>query len=325
MIVSSELRAWANDPERQREARHAADGLATSWGDGPIHRRFAESFADLPDNDAQAVIAAVEALFADDLWVDTLIATLAAEMHRNPFFEPPFRHISSDVHKGLIVYEDDHVSIAAGVSGVTDLAGKKSGIRPATSIAFSGQASVFKFVKSGGARLSFWRVPTITETFTASDAGRCERIGERAIVNGEILVLDGRCETFIIEQASSNIVILQASVKPGRAPVAVEYSSDSRAFVGCSAADDSASRIQMITTLLRKLGATSAVPAIAAFADHPNFFVRWHVMRDLIGLDPIAALPHLTRMAAGDPHPETREAARRTLVRLRQATMRKAA
>jgi HEAT repeat protein len=81
----------------------------------------------------------------------------------------------------------------------------------------------------------------------------------------------------------------------------------------------------MITTLLRKLGATSAVPAIAAFVDHPNFFVRWHVMRDLIGLDPIAALPHLTHMAAGDPHPETREAARRTLVRLREATMRKAA
>ena len=42
------------------------------------------------------------------------------------------------------------------------------------------------------------------------------------------------------------------------------------AYVGCSAADDSASRIQMITTLLRKLDCAAAFPAIAAFLDHPE-------------------------------------------------------
>ena len=37
---------------------------------------------------------------------------------------------------------------------------------------------------------------------------------------------------------------------------------------------------------------------MAGFLDHPDFFVRWHVMRELLGLDAAAALPHLKRMAA---------------------------
>ena len=83
----------------------------------------------------------------------------------------------------------------------------------------------------------------------------------------------------------------------------------------------------MITTLLRKLDAGRAVPEMAAFLDHPNFFVRWHVMRDLLALDAAAAMPHLKRMAARDPHPETRRCARKVLDGIESGSiaMRKAA
>jgi hypothetical protein len=129
-------------------------------------------------------------------------------------------------------------------------------------------------------------------------------------------VVDGRQQSFVIEHACSNLVVLQASVKVDRAPVSAEFDSATGAYVGCSAADDSASRIQMLTTLLRKLGWDAGFPAIAEFLTHPNFFVRWHVMRELLGLDAEAALPHLERMAATDPHPENRRAARAVLDRL---------
>ena len=72
----------------------------------------------------------------------------------------------------------------------------------------------------------------------------------------------------------------------------------------------------MITTLLRKLDHQAAFPSVAAFLDHQDFFVRWHVMKELLGLDAHAALPHLKRMAASDPHPEPRRAARAVLDRL---------
>ena len=319
MFIDDELRAWIGDPQSQHSTRLRADAAATRWEAGPFHQQFIKAMAAIPTQSAAAVAEAVRALFADDAWVDALLDALAAEMRADAFFEPPFRHINSDIHSGLMVYEDDLVSIAAGVSPVAELAAKKRAKRGGTSIAFSGQLSVLKFVKAGGARLSFWRTAPITDAFTANEAGRCEQAGARDIADGDILTVDGRCETFVIEQARANLVILQATVKPGRAPVSVEYDSVSREYVGCSAADDSASRIQMITTLLRKLDCAAAFPAIAGFLGHPNFFVRWHVMRELLGLDALAALPHLKRMAATDPHRDTRRVARAVLDRLDSA------
>jgi len=316
MIVGPELRAWTADIRLQRGTRTAADRVAREWTAGPVHHRFSEKMAGLPERRAETVARAVVELFADDAWVDTLIGVLAEAMRRDSFFEPPFRHLDSDIHSGLIVFEDDNVSIAAGVSGVAHLAAKKSASRHATSIAFSGQVGVLKFVKAGGARLSFWEAPLITDRFTAATAGRCRKTGFRALADGEILTVDGRFQSFVIDRAETDLVILQATVKPDQAPLSVEYDARTHEYVGCAAADDSASRIQMIATLLRKLDGEGAFEAIAGFLGHPHFFVRWHLMRELLGLDAEAALPHLKRMAARDPHPETRRAARSVLDRI---------
>jgi len=326
MIVGEELQRWARDRDAQRRTRAGVDAFAGAWNRGPVHGRFDAVMAGLADRDADSVAAAVAILFADDAWVDALIGGLADAMRRDCYFEPPFRHLNSDIHSGLLAFEDDSVSIGAGVSRAGQLAARKSGARGGLSVSFSGQLTLFKFVKAGGARLSLWEAPPITASFTAANAGRCARTGARAIADGEILIVDGRHQSFVIEHAASNLVILQATVKPDRAPLSVEYDAATGAYVGCSAADDSASRIQMIATLLRKFGHDAAFPAIAAFLDHANFFVRWHVMRELLGLDAAAALPHLRRMAARDPHPETRAAARSVLDRVERAVVdRKAA
>lgn len=309
MIISSELRAWVGDRDRQKSARRASADFADAWAKGPVHRQFTAAMAKLRHPSGVEVATAIAQLFADDRWVSTVIATLAEPMRQDPFFEPPFRHLNSDIHSGLIVFEDDHVSIAAGVSQASQLAAKKSAKRGRTSIAFSGQINVLKFVKVGGATLSFWKAPEINPAFSAASAGRCERVGERAIADGEVILIDGRSESFVVERARSNLIILQATVKPDQAPLAVEYDSETLEYAGCSAADDSASRIQMITTLLRRLDARQAFTTVASFASHKCFFVRWHVMRELIGLDPAAALPLLADMAANDAHAETRRAA----------------
>jgi len=53
--------------------------------------------------------------------------------------------------------------------------------------------------------------------------------------------------------------------------------------------------------------------------------VRWHVMRELLGIDAHAAFPHLKRMAAHDPHQDVRRAARAVLDGLQAPDSRKAA
>ena len=321
MITGRELRAWIGDRERQRRTQGEINAFARTWNAGPFNRRFAAAMAALPEHSAAAVVAAVQALFAEPDWADALIDALAGAMRDDPFFEPPFRHFSGDLHGGLVVYEDEHVAVAAGVTRIADLAARKQAKRGATSIGFTGEVTLIKFIKAGGATITLWEAPPITGEFRAAAAGRCRCAGNRRLKDGEVVVIDGRSQGFVIESARSNLVVLQATVKHQRAPLSVEYDSAAHEFVGCSAADDSASRIQMISTLLRKLDCAAAFPAIAAFLDHPTFFVRWHVMRELLGLDAEAALPHLKRMAARDPHRETRRAARAVLDRIESGAL----
>lgn len=316
MIISEELRLWLGDRAAQRRTEEAIRAFGREWDSGPVHRALGAATFPLEDPEPEAVAAVVANLLADEFWVDALIDGLAGALRADPYFEPPFQHISSDIHSGLVVFEDRHVSIAAGVTRADQLAAKKLAKRGPSSIAFSGQMMLFKFLKAGGARLSFWECPAIGGSFSAATAGRCVRTGEREIEDGEVVIVDGRRESFVIEHAAANLVILQASVKPGRAPLAVEYDSESGAYVGCSAAHDSASRIQMISSLLGKLDCAAAFPAIADYLDHDNFFVRWHVMKELLVLDASRSLPLLKRMAARDSHAEVRRAARATLDRL---------
>lgn len=324
MIVDAELAAWGADRRRQRETSDAANRLALAWGQGPVHRRFGETFDAVTEDSAESVAAAAAALLADDAWLDGLIDTLAAEMRRNPWFEPPFRALNGDLHTGLIVYEDDKVTIAAGISRAAPLAARKTAKRNAASVNFTGQVSVLKFVKAGRATLSFWEAPEIGLHFSAETAAPCRHTGRRRIEDGEILTIDGRRQAYAIDRVRSNMLLVQAVVKTGQAPLSVEYDAATCAYVGASAVDDSDSRIQMVTTLVRKLGRADAVPVLARFLDHPSFFVRWHVMREMLGLDVAAALPHLRRMAEADPHPDARVAAGSVLGRAEQA-LRKAA
>jgi HEAT repeats len=319
MIVGPDLEAWLADRPRQRRTQAAIDDFAKDWRSGPVHRRFDDALVKIPDQSAEAIAEAMRELFADHGWVDGLIDSLAAACARDPFFDPPFRAISSDVHNGLLVFEDPRVSIAVGVSTAARLAAKKSGRRGPTSVGFTGQLTVLKFVHAGDAALSLWEAPPVTADFAAASAGTCVRTGERRLADGDILTIDGRCQTYVIEAARANLFVLQASIALDQAPLSVEYDSASLAFVGCSATDDGASRIQMIATLLRKLDCGAAFDALVPFLDHPDFFVRWHVMRELLGLDASAALPHLRRMAETDPHPDPRRTARIVLDRFDEA------
>src|SRR3954466_8478540 len=189
MAAGQDLQNWLTDSERQRSPRRAVDGFARRWNGGAVQHRFEEAIANLPAQTAEAVAEAAAALFADDSWISALIAGLAAELAADLCFEPPFRAISSDIHQGLIVFEDERVTIAAGVTGALQLAAKKNAPRAGTSIGFTGRTTVLKFVKAGNAVLSFWEAPETPAAFPGAGGGRCRRVGERRLADGDILVV----------------------------------------------------------------------------------------------------------------------------------------
>lgn len=69
----------------------------------------------------------------------------------------------------------------------------------------------------------------------------------------------------------------------------------------------------MLATAVRMFGRDDAFEEVVALLDHPAHFVRWHGMRECIGLDPQRAYPHLVRLSQEDAQPSVRRAAMRTL------------
>src|SRR5436190_3635857 len=160
MIVSERLKAWTKDRSAQGATQASIDRFGSDWNRGPVHRRFDDAMASLPPIfTAEQVAETVRSLFADHAWVDILVSGLADRMREDPFFEPPFRSLNSDLSAGLLVFEDEKVSIAISVTSALQVAVQKNRPRGATSVSFSGQLNVLKFVKTAGVTLSFWEAP----------------------------------------------------------------------------------------------------------------------------------------------------------------------
>ena len=313
MIAGAELAEWLADRGAQQRSRDAVEAVSVTWAHHPLKTDLERRLAALPERSAAAVLDAARAFIDRDGDIASLLAAMRAGSRADPFFRPPFHPVSGEVQSGLLLFHNRDLSISLGVSGVDMLAAKKAGPRGASSISFSGVTALFRFVKAGGATLSFWEAPPIGDDFVAAQAGKCRFIERRKIADGDELVLDGRRQSFVIEHAASDIVYFHAMVRSEAAPLTTEYDSKTLAFVGASSTDEAASRMEIMVSLLRTMEREDAVPLIVEVLASPHFYTRWHAMRELLALDADAAHPHLRRMAEADPHPEVRVAARQTL------------
>ena len=313
MIAGAALADWLADRGAQQRSRDAVEAVSVTWAHHPLKTDLETRLAALAERSAAAVLDAARGFLDREEDIAALLKAMRAGSRADPFFRPPFHPVSSDVQAGLLLFHNRDLSISLGVSGVDQLAAKKAGPRGASSISFTGITALFRFVKAGGATLSFWEAAPIGDDFVAARAGKCRFVERRKIADGEEIVLDGRCQSFVIEHAVSDIVYFNAMVRPEAAPLAAEYDSRTLAFAGASSTDEAASRMEIMVSLLRTMEREDAVPLIVEVLASPHFYTRWHVMRELLALDADAAYPHLARMAEADPHPEVRAAARQTL------------
>ncbi len=275
--------------------------------------RLEAALAAMAEEDSDAILATARALLDDDGAIEALVGPMVASARADPFYRPGLRTASGEVNHALVLWDQPRLTILLGTIGPDALAAKRTFGGGPASITFDGQVTLFRFLRAGGATLSFWEAPAIGPGFTAAASGRCRRVGRRRIEDGETLAVDGRRQSFVIDHAVADIVYLHASTPAGAAPLAVAYDSASLVMAGASATDESGSRIQMMLSLLRAMDRRDSAPAFAEALRASQFHARWQAMRELLALDAGLALPHLREMAAADPHPEVREAAARTL------------
>ncbi|MGE0178422.1 MAG: HEAT repeat domain-containing protein [Sphingomonas sp.] len=313
MIPGPALAAWLADRAAQDASFARVQASAAKWGTHPLMTQLERRLSELA-NPTQAAILAEADRFMDQIQaIDELFADMIAGCRADPFFRPPLYPLSGDIHTGLLLFHNPMLSIALSVTGIDQLAAKKVAHGGKGSIAFSGMPTKFRYLRAGGATLSFWEAPGIGPDFVASGAGQARFVETRQLGDGDEVMIDGRHQSFVIEHAAGDMLFFQAMVRLGGAPITAEYDRETLAFLSASSTDEASSRVQMMVSLLRTMEREDALPLMERELDGPHFYTRWHVMREMLALDAQAALPALKRMAADDPHPEVRATASQTL------------
>jgi hypothetical protein len=314
MIIKDDLARWLDDPSAQSQTRQAMEDAARALARLPGLVPLVGGLAAAEREGADTVLGLARTLLDDEGAIRACLDLLIAGAARDPFFRPPLRAVGAEVQNGLLLFHQPSLSIQLSVMSAERIAEKRFRRgNAAASIFFTGQRSLFRFLDAGGATLSLWEAPEIDSQFVAEGSGQCRMIGRRALADGDILEVDGRRNSFIVEDAPSDLVFIQATTPLGAAPVSAEYDWATRRLVGTSGTDDAGSRIQLMLTLLRASDRRDAAPFFADFAASGPFHARWQAMREFLGLDADAALPGLRAMAANDPHPEVRAAAAEAL------------
>lgn len=313
MIASGAFSTWLADRQAQKRSLDGVEASSREWSSHPLIGRLEAELRQLTDPAPEQVLDAARRFMAQEDDIAAMLRAMIARSSKDPFFRPPFSALSSAIHNGILLFSDPLLSIALGVIGVDMLAASKAGPSGATSIGFTGQASLYRYVKAGGATISLWEAPRIADHFVAGKAGECRLVGHRRLEDGDELAIDGRYQSFAIEHATGDTVYFQALTRSGAGPVATEYDSSSMTFIGANSTDEASSRIEIMVSLLRMMEREDALALILKSLESPYFYTRWHIMRELLAMDADAALPPLRRMAAEDPHPEVRAAAAQTL------------
>jgi hypothetical protein len=315
MKPDHELLKWLSSPSRQARTMDRVAGYRRALRETPSLDRLDSALAEAgtcPDS----VLAAARTFLASGEPTEDLVSSMIAEARTDPYFRPPVRNASTELLSGLWIYDRPLLGLFLAVVSADALASKRAAREGRASIAFTGQRSLYKILRSGGARLSIWEVPEIGASFSGGSAVRCSRTAELALHDGDLIEIDGRRQGFVIEETSSDLVYVQAYTPLGAAPLMAEYDADSLEFVGASSTDEASSRIQMMLSLLRLMDRGDAAPLFEELIRQPHFYARWQAMREFLALDGERALPHLRSMASGDPHHEVREAASATLAAL---------
>ena len=313
MIPGTALTQWLADRDSQRNSQERLDAAARRWSVAPLMTQLDRAVVEIEPRTPESLLAAARGFMDRTAEIDAMMADLIAASREDPFFRPPFHPLVNEVHHSLLLYHHPDLSISLGVSGVDMLAAKKTGRTGRASINFNGYSTLLRFLKAGNATMSFWEAPPIGDDFSAAESEPCRLVDCRRMEDGEEIVVDGRHQSFVIEHAESDILFFQAVARAGAAPVGTEYDSDSLRFIGASSTDEASSRLQMMVSLLRTMEREDAFPLLEEALNSPNFYTRWHIMREMLAMDSEASAPALRRMAASDPHPEVRAAAQQTL------------
>ncbi len=252
----------------------------------------------------ESVLSALEPYLRRPDWLDELTHTTVAAMQHDPYYQPPFRVIRSDVMTGMIVADSGYIALAPIIIDATALRERQR--QDAPTVSFAGGHSITYVTKSGGADITLF-------TLQAENAPVLYQHARRRITDGEMILCNDTHQSMTIHPGTSDLAMIRVYIRtPKIAPVR-EYCVNTGALIRMASNDDAGSRSQMMVTMLRHAAHPQTSEACALIQHSTDADTRWHAMREWLVVDAQAALPNLQDMAQNDPDAAVREAAKATL------------
>jgi len=142
-------------------------------------------------------------------------------------------------------------------------------------------------------------------------------VEDRVVGPGDVIPVRGAQNSMKFMSCKKDLAVLAINSLSTRTHDVLRYSVADGKMIRRSTNDVEAQRFFLYSTVLRLMERTDATEAFAKLLQHDEPTLRWHVMRELLALDALAARPHLEHMAISDPDPVVRKTASDTLERHR--------
>lgn len=266
---------------------------------------------------ADEVFRLCDLFFTEDR-IQRIVAEERSCAERNPFYGSSFQPISADFFGGIVlVSTDEFTAMLLALDGFEIELAKQRPAGERRTLTFGGQETFLKFYKARDFSLQAWRMPRFTDNddlvrldlrYDKGEAFNCQ--------TGDVLRFGAEEAFEYTAKLGAHALVLQVQMHSGGLPMALEFDADTRRLVGASSPSQEPTRLQMLATAMRMFERQDATEQMERLLEHPSHYVRWHAMREFLGLSPQLAWPHLLRMRDEDPQPAVRRAAMRTVEHL---------
>ncbi|ATY31204.1 HEAT repeat domain-containing protein [Sphingomonas psychrotolerans] len=254
-----------------------------------------------------------DVFFTEDR-IQSVVAEEQRCADRNPFYGSSFQPIGGEFFGGMVLASTDQfTAMLLALDGFEiDLAKQRYGER--RTLTFGGQETYLKFFRAHEFPLQSWKIPTFGDDDDLHTLDLRFEEGDRFDCKaGESLHFKANESFEYSAKAGSHALVLQIQMYRGGMPMALEFDFDTRRMVGASSPAQEPTRLQMLATAMRLFGRQDSCDQLERLLEHPSHYVRWHTMREYLGLNLERAWPHLERMRDQDPQAAVRRAAQRTI------------
>ena len=312
MIAGQALAGWLNDRRAQDATLDRLNDARRAWqSKGELSALGAR--LDQAGGDPGRVADLAHEILGDGRLAHYFLSTMLRGLSADPFFTPPLRHMPGAIGDGVRLFSHRDLNISLVVIDADALAARKSAGSDGRALIFPGHVALRRILRAGGASIQRFEAEPAGPDFSLAEQAPCRPGARERLVDGDLLAVDGRSETFTFLHARSAIAYVECEILAGAAPFRVEYDAAALKPVAASSTDPAASRCQMMLSALRALDGAAETSLYDALLDDRSFEVRWHAMRELMLVDSRRAWPRLRRLAASDSHREVRAAAARAV------------